>query len=221
MKFYLSSYKIGNKGQILAFFFKTNKKIAIIPNAIDYKTDEEISESINRNKENLAALDLEPVTLNLKDYFNKKAELKQFLNTVAGVWVRGGNTFILRQAMKLSGFDNIIKSFKDDKSKTNFVYAGYSAGICILAPSLKGLQIVDNPNINPYIKTNKNTHKEANKEEKQETIWEGLDLLDYLILPHYQSDHPESKDINKEVQFCKDNNIKFKTLRDGEVIVIE
>ena len=73
---------------------------------------------------------------------------------------------------------------------------------------MKSLQIVDNPDDKPYKKL-------------QETIWEGLNFLEYMILPHYDSDHPESEDIDKEVEYCKQNNIPFKTLRDGEVIIIE
>ena len=211
MKFYLSSYKIGNKANILKQFFIFNKKIGIITNAVDYKTKQEIQESANRNKENLEALGLEPIVIDLKQYFHKQTELKQLINTLGGLWVRGGNTFILRQAMKLSGLDKILQEMHKDKTNQhsiNFVYAGYSAGICILAPSLKGLHNVDNPNIMPY-------------KEAKETIWEGLNIIDFLILPHYQSDHPESKDIDKDIAYCKENNIKFKPLRDGEVIVIE
>ena len=57
--------------------------------------------------------------------------------------------------------------------------------------------------------------------EQKETVWEGLGLFDYIILPHYKSDHPESADVDKEVEFAKKNNIPFKTLKDGEVIIIE
>lgn len=107
--------------------------------------------------------------------------------------------------MRLSGFDMIFDELRD---KDNFVYAGYSAGICVLAPDFKALQIVDDPTDKPY-------------KELQETIWEGLGYLDYIILPHYRSDHPESADIDKEVCYCEQNNIPYKTLRDGEVIIIE
>ena len=41
-----------------------------------------------------------------------------------------------------------------------------------------------------------------------------------MILPHYKSDHPESEDIDKEVEYCDKNNIPYKTLRDGEVMIL-
>lgn len=153
---------------------------------------------------NLSNLGIDVEMLDLQGYFGKKKELKKKIDTLGGVWVRGGNVFVLRQAMKLSGFDEIIKNM----GRADFIYGGYSAGICILAPGLKALQQVDKSDIAPYA-------------ESREIIWDGLGILDYLILPHYKSAHPESADIDKVVEFCKKNNIPFKTLRDGEVIIIE
>ncbi len=207
MKFYLSSFRLGNKSKELVGLMPDNKKIAYIPNACDFS-------NINWNKKNKwEKLDIESLEnlgliveyLDLKKYFGKVAELRKKLNEFGGIFVRGGNVFILRQAMKLSGFDII---FKELLNKDNFVYAGYSAGICVLAPNFKALQIVDDPTDKPY-------------KELQETIWEGLGFLDYIILPHYKSDHPESADIDKEVEYCKKNKISYKTLRDGEVIIIK
>ena len=42
-----------------------------------------------------------------------------------------------------------------------------------------------------------------------------------MILPHYKSDHQESKDIDKEVECYIQNKILFKVLKDGEVIIIK
>jgi len=207
MKFYLSSFKLGDKSAELIRLMSENKKIAFIPNAGDYSgVDKD-----KRNKwekediESLEKLGLSVEYLDLKDFFGKVDYLRKKLNEFGGVFVRGGNTFILRQAMKLSGFDIIFKEFL---KKEDFVYAGYSAALCVLAPDLKALQQVDDPSDKPY-------------KELQETIWEGLNYLDYIILPHYKSDHPESADIDKEVEFCKKNKIPYKTLKDGEVIIIE
>jgi len=107
--------------------------------------------------------------------------------------------------MRISGFDII---FKELIKRDDFVYAGYSAGICVLGSDLKVLQIVDDPVDKPY-------------RELQDTIWEGLGYLDYVILPHYKSDHPESALVDKVFEQCQEISIPFKTLRDGEVILIE
>jgi dipeptidase E len=107
--------------------------------------------------------------------------------------------------MKLSGFDKHIKYLH---KRNDFLYSGYSAGICVLAPTLKSIQITDNPKDMPY-------------KGLEKVIWNGLAVLDYMILPHYKSDHPESKYIDEEIAYCKKKKISFKPLRDGEVIIIE
>lgn len=207
MKFYLSSFKLGDKGNDLARMLDHNKNIAYIPNACDYTNInwERKNSWEKRDMESLEEVWLTVTYLDLKDFFGKINDLREKLHEFWWVFIRGGNTFILRQAMRLSWFDLI---FQELLKEDDFVYAWYSAAICILAPDLKSLQIVDDPTDKPY-------------KELQETIWEGLGYLDYMILPHYQSDHPESADIDREVEYYKENNISYKTLRDGEVIIIE
>ncbi|KKP36728.1 MAG: serine peptidase, dipeptidase E [Candidatus Peregrinibacteria bacterium GW2011_GWF2_33_10] len=206
MKFYLSSFKIGDKSSELARLMSENKKIAYIPNAGDYTNASHKRKDWEKSDmESLQDIGLTVEYLDLQNFFGKTDSLRKKLNEFGGAFIRGGNTFILRQAMKLSGFDKI---FQELLQKDDFVYSGYSAGICVLAPNFEALKIVDDPNDKPY-------------KELQETIWNGLGYLDKIILPHYKSDHPESADIDKEVEYCKKNNIPFKTLRDGEVIIIE
>ena len=205
MKFYLSSFKVGNKGKKLASFVK-NKKIGYISNAMDFTEANPKRRNIHiaNDLKELEELSLEPEVLDLKDYFGESKELFKKLDELKAVYISGGNTFVLRQAMRLSGFDNyIIKNLNND-----FVYAGFSAAICILYKDMKVLQIVDKPNDFPY-------------DEISETIWDGLGVLDYMILPHYKSDHPESEDIDKEVEYCKKNKVPYKTLSDGQVIILE
>jgi dipeptidase E len=207
MKFYLSSFKLGNNPAELVRLMGNNKKIAYIPNATDY-TKINLKKKKDTEKEDIESLKkigLKVSYLDLKNYFNKKNELQKKLNKFGGVFVRGGNTFALRQAMKLSGFDIIFKKLL---KRNNFVYAGYSAGICVLSPNFKALQIVDDFKDKPY-------------KELQKTIWKGLGFLDYIILPHYKSNHIESALIDKEIKFAKKNKIPFKTLKDGEIIIIE
>ncbi len=207
MKFYLSSYKLGEKVDKLKEMMPTGKKLGYIPNALDFSGADPArrEQSIKKDVDELKSLGFDVEVIDLQDYFGKNGELKRKLDQLGGVFVRGGNTFVLRQAMKLSGLDEVLKGMKD---RDDFLYSGYSAGICVLAPDLHSLQIVDDPNDTPY-------------EGLEKVIFEGLGILDYMILPHYKSDHPESADIDKEVEYCKQHDVKFKTLRDGEVIIIE
>lgn len=64
------------------------------------------------------------------------------------IWVQGGNTFVLRHAMKLSGLDKIL--YKLYKENHPLIYSGDSAGVCVLAPTLEGVDILDNTEANPY-----------------------------------------------------------------------
>ena len=207
MKFYLSSFKLGGKAKELIRLMPKNKKLGYIPNACDY-TNVDLKKRNEVNEEDMTELrnlGLEVEFLDLKDYFGKENKLRKKINRLGGVFVRGGNTFILRQAMRLSGFDTI---FKELVERNDFLYAGYSAGICVLAPDFKALQVVDDPSDKPY-------------KQLKETIWEGLGYLDYIVLPHYKSNHPESANIDREIEYCKSHNIPFKPLKDGEVIIIE
>jgi dipeptidase E len=47
--------------------------------------------------------------------------------------------------------------------------------------------------------------------ELDKVIWEGLGFVDFAFMPHWDSDHPETKAI--------DRGIKYEALRDGEVLI--
>ncbi len=206
MKFYLSSYKMGNHEEELKnMISSTNMKTAYIPNALDFADDlEKRKESEEKDINDLDKFGLNVERLDLKEYFNQKEKLKEKILEYGVIWVRGGNAFVLRQAMKISGFDEILLEIQEND---NLVYGGYSAGVCVLGPSLKGLEIVDDANITPY-------------EEIKGIVWEGVGVLSYSIVPHYRSDHPESEKAEKDVEFMIKEKILFKALKDGEVIII-
>lgn len=208
MKFYLSSFKIGDEERKLKEITKNgNKKVAYIHNALDFATDlERRNKSDAMDVSDLESLGFSVDILDLKQYFHNSEELEETLDHYDVLWVRGGNSFVLAQAMKLSGFDEIVKKYFQNNK--DVLYGGYSAGICVLGSTLKGIHLVDDP----YQKT---------YGEEDQTIWEGLSILNYAIVPHYKSDHKESEDVDKVIEYMVDNKIPFKALRDGEVIIIE
>lgn len=207
MKLYLSSYGIGDEPQRLRELFSTNTSVGYIANAGDFSTADpaRTREVAARDTAALESLGLTMETLDLRTYFGKKDELKEKLQSLGGVWVRGGNTFILRQAMKLSGFDELL--VEELTKRDDFVYGGYSAAGCVLSKTMRCYAIVDNPNETPY-------------EGCKETIWEGLGLIDFAFMPHFDSDHGESAEIDKEIAYCKEHGIPYKAIRDGEVLII-
>lgn len=203
MKFYLSSFKFGKEKHRLKELAPTNR-IAIIPNALDFRSadSERTKQSLDNKLLRLTELGFTPEVIDLKDYFDKRDELRRLIDDIGSVFILGGNVFVLRQAMKLSGLDEIIMSHKDDP---NFLYAGYSAAGCILAPSLEPYKAVDDITQAPY--------------PNQGVILEGLGLVDFAFMPHFDSDHPESERIGDIINYCEQQSIKYKALRDGEVLI--
>ncbi len=203
MKLYLSSYKFGNNIQSLADMMSDNKRIAIIQNALDAYVDSyQRKARLQSEMEGLVEIGLQPEELDLRNYFTRNIDLQQKMSELGGVWVVGGNTFILRRTFKESGMD---KWLIDNKASQQFVYAGYSAGICVLAPTLRGIDLADDLVV---------TEELFNKE----ILWDGLGLISYLPVPHYKSDHPESHLMEDVVSFMERESLPYKTLRDGEVI---
>ncbi|MFW6272240.1 MAG: Type 1 glutamine amidotransferase-like domain-containing protein, partial [bacterium] len=148
MKLYLSSYKLGNELNELKKLVPRNKKTAYISNALDFSNDLDRRKTGEQKEINeLISLDLDVELLDLREYFGKKEHLKQKIDEFGVVWVRGGNVFLLRQAMKLSGFDEILI---DLNKNPDILYGGYSAGIIVLSPTLDGMDIVDDSKIKIY-----------------------------------------------------------------------
>jgi len=204
MKLYLSSYKFGNHIQALADMLSNNKRIAIIQNALDAYTDlDRRKASLQNDMDRLAEIGLNPEELDLRNYFTRNIELQQKLSELGGVWVVGGNTFVLRRTFKESGMDQWLIGEKENR---DFVYAGYSAGICVLAPTLRGIDLADDL-------------VAAQELFNEEILWDGLGLISYMPVPHYKSDHPESQLMEDVVSFLEDRGLPYKTLRDGEVII--
>jgi dipeptidase E len=207
MKMYLSSYELGNETEKLKSLIPSNKRAGYIFNACDFtNTDlEKRNKRIETDTTALRSVGFEVEQLDLKGYFGQEEKLREKVKELGAIWVSGGNVFILRQAMKLSGFDTILKELNQ---RNDFLYGAYSAGVCVLSPTLKGYDIVDNASETPY-------------EELKETLWDGLGIIDYTFLPHFKSDHPESALVDKLLQYCEEHNLPYKALRDGEVIVVE
>ena len=204
MRLYLSSYRLGNQPQALLDLLPARRRTALIFNAGDLKLAAERKQSVDRDLAELTALGLDPFEVDLRDYFENSAGLREILATVDLIWARGGNCFVLRRALLQSGADELIK---DMLGHDAVVYGGFSAGCDMLIPSLHGAELCDDPNAIPpgYLPA---------------IIWDGLGLLPYSIAPHYRSDHPESAAIDKSVEYMIDHHIPFIALRDGQAIVV-
>lgn len=206
MKYYLSSFKLGNEVEKLKSLIPPNKKTAYISNALDMVEDQTwLAEFTGQDVADLTGIGLDVDRFDLRKYFDNHNQLLHDIRQYGVIWVSGGNVFVLRQAMQLSGFDKVLTNLAQE---AGVLYGGYSAGVCVLAPSLHGLELVDSTSNTPY-------------GNEVGVVWEGLGLLDYAVVPHFKSDHPESARVDQVVaQYDKDGT-PYKTLKDGEVIVIE
>ncbi len=205
MRLYLSSFRLGNQPTRFTQLVGENKRVAVISNSRDAFPDlQRRADSTRREIEALGQIDLVGTELDLRRSVGRSDELREILSQYGAVWILGGNVFVLRRAMRDSGFDTIIKEFLQED---RLVYAGYSAAACVLAPMLKGLDLVD-----PI--------SDVTDVLRAEVIWQGLDVLPYSIIPHYKSDHPESEVIDKVVEYMQTERQSFKTLQDGEVLYV-
>ena len=204
MKLFLSSYHLGDNPPEILRLITGNKRVAIIANAIDSLDKEERTKRVDTEIEDMKSLGLEPTEVDLRDYFGQTEALGKALLQYGMVWIRGGNVFILRKAMALSGFDEILIQLLEK----DIVYAGYSAAACIAGPTLRGIELCDDVKLVP-------------EGYPDEIRWDGLGLIDFSIAPHYKSEHYESSRIDNVVEYFENNNMKYKTLRDGEVLIIE
>lgn len=201
MKLYLSSMEFGDSPMKLAEMLGENKHAAISLNAADYYGDDGREGYLRRFQEDFQALGITSEELDLRKYFGKKDELETHLKKFGLIWTSGGNTFVLRSAMKESGFDELLPKILKDNT---VVYGGFSAGACVVTPSLHGIELADDPNEIPlgYPET---------------IVWDGIGLVNYHIVPHFESNFGVIDDV---VEYYEKNKMNYKTLRDGEVIIV-
>ncbi|WP_433182083.1 Type 1 glutamine amidotransferase-like domain-containing protein [Actinoallomurus sp. CA-150999] len=209
MRMYLSSFRLGDRpDRLLALLDGSGPAdIAVVANAIDAQPEEERRAGVRREIDALTDLGLRPVELDLRDYFDHPGDgVATVLARFPALWVRGGNVFMLRHALARSGADTALT---DLLRRDAVVYAGYSAGACVLAPGLRGLEHCDDPQVVP------DTYGEP-------AIWTGLGVLDHAIVPHVDSPgHPESEALNAVAARYRAEGVPYRPLRDGQVLVID
>jgi dipeptidase E len=194
MKLYLSSFRLGNHPERMTALLPPAARVAVICNSIDTEDPAVRREKVADEITWLTDLGLRPEELDLRS----STEFAEY----DGVWVRGGNVFVLRAAMARSGADKILAELIRDEQ---LVYAGYSAGPCVLAPSLRGLELCD-----------------AADAVDGEVIWEGLGLLDHAIVPHLDSPgHPETELLAEVAELYDRTGVPYLPMRDGQALVID
>ncbi len=204
VKLYLSSFRLARNRGALRDLVGRAGRAALVFNACDIYGDSRLL-NLQRETEDLASLGFECEELDLRSYFADFDGLRIRLDTYDLIWVVGGNSFVLARAMTQSRFGQAAFKPLDDG---RLVYAGYSAGICVTAPDLEGIRLMDEPDALPA----------GYPEDVQATT---LDWVPWRIVPHWRSQHPEAPLAELAVEHLLHNGLPFRTLRDGQAIVVE
>lgn len=203
MRLYLSSLGLGDATpELLAL--APRGRVALIMNALDGDASSRGHWQADQTQE-LAALGYRVDELDLRRFFGTPDALEADLADVDMVWINGGNTFVLMRAMRLSGFDRVIAKRLTENS---IVYGGFSAATVAATPSLRGIEAVDDP-------------RQVPEGYPGEIVWDGLGLVPFQVAVHYRSDHPESDDVEEEIAFYEREGLAYRTLRDGQVLVVK
>lgn len=81
MKFYLSSYKIGQEVEKLKNFMQ-GKRMGFIPNSVDYLELKSRQESNDKNMKDISDIGIDIEILDLRDYFGKMSQLEEKIKTL-------------------------------------------------------------------------------------------------------------------------------------------
>lgn len=206
MRLFLSSESLGKYPDVFFKLVGANKKLAFCENAKDDYSPTDRDAKVQEHLTQFGGEGFDIQELDLRKFFGRSEELKSWLSDFGSVWVSGGNTFILRRAMAASGFDKIIKQ---RLSENSIAYGGSSAGSCVTAPSLRGIEQGDRPHPDTV----------PDNYPSSEIIWEGLGLVPYMIVPHYGSTWFQ-KEADATIEYLSKHNIDHKILRDGQVMLV-
>ena len=219
IRLYLSSQGLGDDPQQLRPLSSDANSARIVLNALDpYQYAR--TGALQAMRDGLGALGYDCEELDLRDYFHAAADTKeqtQLKNTQLTallarsnlIWATGGNTFVLAKAMTQARFGTALLLANHERTAANLAaltYGGDSAGAVVTGIDLQGIDLMDDPEMNPA------GYAPATKALT-------LGLIDNRIVPHFRSDNPESARAEEAVAFLEQRNLKHKTLPDGQVWV--
>jgi len=204
MRLFLSSYRAGRHDAELVKLVGKGNKVAVITNAKDYKSLKERTISVNENFDYWRSIGLEPTEVDLRPYFHKPGAEK-LLKKYKFVWLAGGNVFLLRRALKYSGIDKFLG---DAVRKNELILGGESAGAIIMGPTLKHSETEEDEDSPFYVP----------EPYEKEVLWDGLDFIAYVPVPHYQS--PGYIGIDEYIANLRKDKIPYKTMTDAQAIII-
>jgi dipeptidase E len=203
MRLFLSSYRLGNDQEALRALVGVGRRAGICMNACDVFDDRLMVWP--REESDLAGLGFDTVEVDLRSHFGDPSGLAEQLGVLDLLWVVGGNTFVLARAMDACGFSDVARRLIVGDS---LVYAGFSAGVCVITPDLAGIELMDDADAVP-----------AGYPTDARAV--ALGWIPWRVVPHWDSDHPEADSAKLAVDHLLKAELPFRTLRDGHAIVID
>lgn len=207
MRLYLSSYRMGARFDELLQLAGGRPRVALVANALDFinvESRRRYAETVYNPVEVFRSAGADVNEVDLRRYFGRADALADDLADADLLWLTGGNVFLLRRAMVMSGFDTIVRR---RLSEDSIAYGGDSAGAVAAGKSLEGIHLMDDPGVRA-------------EGYPDLDISEGLGLIDITLVPHYRSQHAESEAAEAAATYLTQRNMPFRTLSDGEVLIV-
>ncbi len=172
-------------------------KTAFINTAAEPKKEKEDPSWLDDDRQGLV-----DAGFNLFDYTITGKSPKDIEKDLGGcdiIHVNGGNTFYLLLQAKKSGFDKFIKKFVEKGG----LYIGSSAGSIIASPDIGVTR-----------------HLETKQYEQELENTKGFGLVDFLIFPHWGSEHFKERYLNHRLNIAYNNDNKIILLTDYQYVCV-
>ena len=208
MRLFLASSELGNYANRLRRLAGSNRRVLIIRNARDYRPKDYVAKILADKTALFFEYGFDPQVLDLSQFFGKTDELINYLDQYdpGVIYCLGGNPFILRAALKLSGMDTILRqAIMND----TIVYAGESAGIMVAVRDMNMYQreggfSVDSP---------KELYGISSPTD-------GLGLIDFYPIPHTnRQEHAEQTEFF--IRRIKEAGRKPLMMTDSDVYLVD
>lgn len=170
----------------------SGSRIAFVPTAGDPYDDPYF---VTDDRERLKKLGFEIVDVDFAAI--DATRLRELLDQVDAVFVAGGNTFYLLEAIQQSHLADAIKEAVD----AGLLYIGASAGAVVAGPTVEPVQAIDDASKAPLLDG-----------------WQGLGLVPFVVLPHYGKEKYLALYDRISDEFG--NALDLRRLRDTEAIYV-
>ncbi|WP_241387171.1 Type 1 glutamine amidotransferase-like domain-containing protein [Rhodococcus sp. CH91] len=205
MRLFLSSYRFVGEPEVFARLVRKPGRIAVIANAADAWPATARAAAVTSELGPLRSLGFSPEEVDLRTHLDDPGSLRARLDGFGAVWVRGGNTFVLRAQLARSGADAVLTELvREDR----LVYGGYSAGACVVTPSLRGLEFSDDPG-------------EVDTACGTSALWDGLGWIDHAIVPHAGGSVLADDGVIESLRYLREHGIAHVALTDDDVLVVD